>query len=73
MDYVVTGRTRAFRRTSFTMEFAVWLPDPAAAVCTATGEAIIVLLNRDAPGRYPIPEAGRRAFTKEDGAEEETT
>ncbi|KPQ13680.1 MAG: acyl-CoA thioester hydrolase [Rhodobacteraceae bacterium HLUCCO18] len=73
MDYVVTGRTRAFRRTSFTMEFAVWLPDPAAAVCTATGEAIVVLLNRDAPGRYPIPEAGRRAFTKDDGAESETT
>jgi acyl-CoA thioester hydrolase len=29
MDYVVTGRTRAFRTTSFTMEFAVWLPDPS--------------------------------------------
>jgi len=72
MDYVVTGRTCAFRRTSFTMEFAVWLPDPAGAVCTATGEAIVVLLNRDAPGRYPIPEAGRRAFTQEDGAEAET-
>jgi hypothetical protein len=62
MDYVVTGRTRAFRTTSFTMEFAVWLPDPSGATCTATGEAIVVLLNRDAPGRYPIPEAGRTAF-----------
>jgi hypothetical protein len=30
MDYVVTGRTRAFRTTSFTMDFAVWLPDPQA-------------------------------------------
>jgi acyl-CoA thioester hydrolase len=37
MDYVVTGRTRAFRTTSFTMEFAVWLPDPDGATCTATG------------------------------------
>jgi len=72
MDYVVTGRTRAFRRTSFTMEFAVWLPDPNGATCTATGEAIIVLLNRDAPGRFPIPEAGKIAFTEIDGAREET-
>jgi hypothetical protein len=68
MDYVVTGRTRAFRTTSFTMEFAVWLPDPSGAACTATGEAIIVLLNRDAPGRHPIPEAGRTAFIEIDGA-----
>jgi hypothetical protein len=32
----------------------------------------VVLLNRDAPGRHPIPEAGRRAFTEIDGAGEET-
>ncbi|GAA5068995.1 acyl-CoA thioesterase [Roseibacterium beibuensis] len=69
MDYVVTGRTRAFRRTSFTMEFGVWLPsEDGEARCTATGEAIIVLLNRDAPGRHPIPEAGKQAFISEDGA-----
>jgi acyl-CoA thioester hydrolase len=72
MDYVVTGRTRAFRRTSFTMEFAVWLPDPAGARQTAAGEAIIVLLERDGPGRYPIPESGRRAFARIDGATPET-
>jgi acyl-CoA thioester hydrolase len=68
MDYVVTGRTRAFRTTSFTMEFAVWLPHLSGARQTATGEAIVVLLNRDGPGRYPIPEAGRRAFVEIDGA-----
>jgi acyl-CoA thioester hydrolase len=72
MDYVVTGRTRAFRTTSFTMDFAVWLPDPQGAACTATGEAIVVLLNRDAPGRYPIPRPAARAFTEIDGAVEET-
>ncbi len=71
MDYVVTGRTSAFRTTSFTMEFAVWLPAPDVATCTATGTAIVVLLNRDAPGRCPIPEAGRRAFEKLDGASPE--
>ncbi len=71
MDYVVTGRTRAFRTTSFTMEFAVWLPDPAGARCMATGNAIIVLLNRKGLGRYPIPDPGRRAFIEIDGAEPE--
>lgn len=72
MDYVVTGRTVAMRRTSFTMAYAVWLPDAQGATCTATGEAIIVLLNPDGPGRLPIPEAGRRAFIERDGAVEET-
>jgi acyl-CoA thioester hydrolase len=72
MDYVVTGRTRAMRTTSFTMEFAVWLPEANGATCMATGDAIVVLLNRDVTGRYPIPEAGRRAFIEIDGAVEET-
>jgi acyl-CoA thioester hydrolase len=45
----------------------------AGAMCTATGEAIVVLLNRDAPGRYPIPEAGRTAFIEIDGAVQEAT
>jgi acyl-CoA thioester hydrolase len=67
MDYIVTGRARAMRTTSFTMEFGVWLPDPAGARQTAAGEAIIVLLNRHGPGRYPIPEAGRAAFVAHDG------
>lgn len=73
MDYVVTGRCRAYRTTSFTMDFAVWRPDPAGAACTATGDALVVLLNRGAPGRYPIPEAGRRAFAEIDGARDEST
>jgi acyl-CoA thioester hydrolase len=69
MDYVVTGRTRAFRRTSFTMDFAVWLPaEGGAATCATTGEAVVVLLNRDGAGRFPIPEASRRAFAELDGA-----
>lgn len=68
-DYVVTGRVSAFRTTSFTIDFAVWRiasgldPDRCAH-----GGAVVVLLNRDAPGRYPIPEAGRAAFVAEDGA-----
>lgn len=63
-DYIVTGRVSRFRNTSFTMEFAVWRDGD----CTAEGSAVVVLLNRDAPGRSPIPEAGKAAFLAEDGA-----
>ena len=68
-DYIVTGRTCRFRTTSFTMDFAVWrITLGMPPQCTADGGAIVVLLNRDAPGRYPIPQAGRAAFETEDGA-----
>lgn len=63
-DYVVTGRVSRFRTTSFTMDFACW----RGSECTAQGGAIVVLLNRNAPGRYAIPEAGRAAFVSQDGA-----
>lgn len=66
-DYVITGRVSRFRTTSFTMEFACWrLGD--IVECTSEGSAIVVLLNQGAPGRYPIPEAGRATFVAEDGA-----
>ncbi len=70
-DYIVTGRVSRFRNTSFTMEFAVWRPacQPEEKTQeTARGSCIVVLLNRDAPGRYPIPDAGRAAFLHHDGA-----
>lgn len=59
-DYIVTGRTSAFRTTSFTMEFAVWRLGQAVEQ-TAGGRAIVVLLNRAHPGgiRYRRPDAGR--------------
>jgi acyl-CoA thioester hydrolase len=70
LDYIVTGRVSRFRTTSFTMDFAVFLPgNPnTPAPQTAHGETIVVLLNREGPGRYPIPEAGRAAFVTLDGA-----
>jgi len=65
-DYVIAGRAVRYRRTSFTMEAAIYsLPD-AKLHCTA--EAVLVLLTRDAPGRFPIPEAGIAAFRDIDGA-----
>jgi acyl-CoA thioester hydrolase len=73
MDYVVTGRVRSLRTTSFTVEFGVFLPsESGAAIQTAAGEAIVVLLNRHGRGRHPIPEAGRRALQEIDGATAET-
>jgi len=65
-DYVVVGRTLRYRRTSFTMEAAIYALPDAKLHCTA--EAVIVLLNRDAEGRYPIPQAGLDAFIALDGA-----
>ncbi|MEJ6395041.1 thioesterase family protein [Gymnodinialimonas sp. 2305UL16-5] len=71
LDYVVTGRVSRFRTTSFTMDFAVWLPGKPAKR-TAHGGCIVVLLNREGAGRFPIPQIGRAAFLAEDGAEAET-
>ncbi|MBF9047266.1 acyl-CoA thioesterase [Rhodobacterales bacterium LSUCC0031] len=69
MDYIVTGRTRAFRATSFTMEFGVFLPNhDGPAKQMAAGEAILVLLSPTGDGRYPIPALSRDAFIAEDGA-----
>ena len=51
----------------FEMQFACWRIGDTTEL-TSEGSAIVVLLNRDAPGRYAIPEAGRQAFVHEDGA-----
>lgn len=62
-DYLVTARTRAFRRTSFTMDYAIWAPD-----LRATGSAVVVLMAPGGAEKFPIPEAFRRRFTDVDGA-----
>lgn len=68
-DYVVTGRVSAFRNTSFTMEFATWrMASDRPVERTAHGGCVVVLLNQEGPGRYPIPEAGREAFITQDSA-----
>ena len=66
-SYVITGRVRSYRRTSFMMEYAVWVlrDTPVEAV---TSHALIVFLNPDGTGRFPIPEAAKQAFAREDGA-----
>ncbi len=66
-DYVVTSRVRDYRRTSFTMDYAVYaLRDGQPVLCT-TSHAVLVLL---------APEGGKMALTpdlitiltKQDGA-----
>lgn len=59
-DYIVTGRTRSFRTSSFVMDYAVWrLPDP---LLCAEAHAVIVLRSPDGSGKFPIPGAARQAF-----------
>ncbi len=65
-DYVIAGRTVRYRRTSFTMEAAIYSLPEAKLHCTA--EAVVVLLNRNGEGRFPIPQDGIAAFTELDGA-----
>ena len=69
-DYIITGRVRSYRRTSFVMDYAVWLlrETPIEAV---TAHAVIVFLNPEGAGRFAIPQAAKEAFAREDGAEEE--
>lgn len=61
--YVVTCRTTAFRRTSYTQEYAVLAPD-----LRATGSAVVVMLAPDGSGRHPLPEALIQRFREVDGA-----
>ena len=62
-DFIVTARTRAFRVSSFTMDYAVYAPD-----LRATGSAVLVLLNPDGNGKTPISEATQKRFVAIDGA-----
>lgn len=62
--YIVAGRTRAFRNTSWTMEYGVW---SGGRLC-ATSEAVIVLMEPDFVTRKRLPDSYVAAFTDRDGA-----
>lgn len=62
-DYIVTARTRAFRNSSFTMDYAVFAPD-----LRATGSAVVVLLQPEGPGKFPLPQSAKDRFVTVDGA-----
>ncbi len=63
-DYVVTCTCTAFRHTSFSMHQKLW----SGGTERATLDCVLVLLNPDGSGRYPIPEGLRTHFLTHDGA-----
>ena len=65
-EVLVTARTTALRRTSVTMEYAVWR-DGLVATCLA----VFVLMVAATGERTPIPPAVRAAMLARDGAREE--
>jgi acyl-CoA thioester hydrolase len=62
--YVVAGRVRAYRRTSFTMEYGVW----SGGALRATSEAVICLMEADAVTKKPLSEAIQSEFRNEDAS-----
>ncbi|WP_300019077.1 thioesterase family protein [uncultured Roseobacter sp.] len=63
-DYVVTCGCIAFRTTSFSLAQTLW----AGGTLRATFDCVLVLLNADGSGRYPIPEDVRQKMIDIDGA-----
>lgn len=64
-DYVVTGRIDGLRTSSFTMAYACHrLRD---GTVTATGSAVVVLLDPGGGGKVPIPDRARAAIRSKDG------
>lgn len=63
-DYVVTCGCSAFRNTSFSMTQELW----AGGTLRATFDCVLVLLQQDGSGRYPIPDDVKQRFIEVDGA-----
>jgi acyl-CoA thioester hydrolase len=61
-EVLVTARVAAMRRTSFTMDYAVW-----QAGLIGRGSALCVLMINRTGERVPIPEAMRAAIAARDG------
>ncbi|WP_299959216.1 acyl-CoA thioesterase [uncultured Roseobacter sp.] len=63
-DYVVTCGCTAFRTTSFSLAQALW----SGGTLRATFDCVLVLLQADGAGRYPIPGDVRQKMIDVDGA-----
>ena len=61
--YIVTGRTVSFRRTSWAMEYAVWVD----GVMTTKGSAVLVNLDQNG-AKSALPPAWTAKFVERDGA-----
>jgi acyl-CoA thioester hydrolase len=64
---LLTARTVALRRSSYTHEYALW--KDGAAACTA--RCVCVVLRNDTGEKVAIPPGIRRAMIEEEGAAEE--
>lgn len=62
--YVTVTRTATFRNSSFRMEYATY----GEGTLRATGECVVVCLERDGATKRPLPAAAIKAFTTHDGA-----
>ncbi|MFQ6548089.1 acyl-CoA thioesterase [Aestuariibius sp. 2305UL40-4] len=62
-DYVVVGRTRELRTTSFTMDYAIF----SGGTLRCTSSAVLVLLEADGTKR-PLSDAIRQTLIARDGA-----
>ncbi|MEL6608226.1 MAG: thioesterase family protein [Pseudomonadota bacterium] len=62
-EYIVAGRTRSYRTTSFEMEYVVVIGQRI----TTRGSAVIVNLDQ-AGAKQPLPDAWKDAFRTRDGA-----
>ena len=62
--YVTVTRTASFRNSSFVMEYATF----SGGTLRATGECVVVCLEKDAATKRPLPEPAVQAFLARDGA-----
>lgn len=63
-DYIVTCGCTAFRTTSFTLHQQIW----SHGTLRAEMDCVLVLLQPDGSGRYPIPPEVAHRFAEQDGA-----
>ncbi|MEM6478237.1 MAG: thioesterase family protein [Pseudomonadota bacterium] len=63
--YVVAGRTVSFRRTSWAMEYGVWID----GTLVTKGDAVLVNLDQSGV-KVPLPAHWKAAFRDRDGAQQ---
>lgn len=63
-DYIVTCHCTGFRNTSYSLSQQVWV----AGQLRATFDCVLVLLEKDGSGRYPLPDRLKRHFEENDRA-----
>jgi acyl-CoA thioester hydrolase len=63
-DYITLCRVSKLGRTSFTIDYAVWVD----GVFRVTGDTVMVMLNADATATTAVPDELRKIMIERDGA-----